>query len=61
MSKIPGLGAVMVLYHIPMISMVKREWKRVKQHLLFGLLVRHNAVYVIGLPISIVIEQVKGD
>ena len=27
----------------------------VKQHLLFGLLVRHNAVYVIALPINIVI------
>ena len=61
MSELPGLGVVMVRYHIPMISMVKREWKMVKKHLLFGLLVRHNAVYVIGLPISIVIEQVKGD
>ena len=60
MSEHPGLGVIMVLYHIPMISMVKQEWKTVKKHLLFGLLVRHNDVYVIVLPISIVRLRSRG-
>jgi hypothetical protein len=50
----------MVLYHIPMILRVKQGWMMVRWYLLLGLLVRHNAVYVIGLSISIVMKGKEG-
>jgi hypothetical protein len=40
--------------------MVMQGWKMVRLHLLLELLVRHNAEYVIGLPVSIELKDKEG-